>query len=238
MGATFRRILVDQFTRTRDGDRFWHQGTLSREERRLTEGVRLADIIKANTSLRNVQPNVFVFNARVTGQVFDDGNGNGKADRGERGLAGRAVQLIDAGGAVVASATTDSSGRFVVGGLELGTYQVVASTPAGWQTTTTPASVNVVQGDLTRSSPIGQRRQSTTGSAPATGTTPVVTAAARTDAAPAARLIRPTPMPAPPPVAMSTRPVMSAGPRAVAASGPSLAEQVVSALGDRQMRRQ
>lgn len=64
VGETFHTILVDQFVRLRDGDRFWYQNDpfflsnpwLTEE----LEGTRLADIIRRNTGIHDIQDNVFL----------------------------------------------------------------------------------------------------------------------------------------------------------------------------------
>ena len=62
LGATFTRILVDQFTRLRDGDRFWYQTALPENLLRNVQNTSLADIIRRNTQLTKLQENVFFFN--------------------------------------------------------------------------------------------------------------------------------------------------------------------------------
>jgi hypothetical protein len=62
MGATFTAILIDQFTRLRDGDRFWYQSSLSENMLRNVENTTLADIIRRNTGLTKLQGDVFFFN--------------------------------------------------------------------------------------------------------------------------------------------------------------------------------
>lgn len=61
VGVTFQRIMVDQFSRLRDGDRNWYQSILRGQELGQIEGTRLSDVIRRNTSLTNLQPNVFVW---------------------------------------------------------------------------------------------------------------------------------------------------------------------------------
>ena len=53
---------VDQFTRLRDGDRFWYEidPALSRSEIAALKKTRLSDVIKRNTKIKKLQKNVFV----------------------------------------------------------------------------------------------------------------------------------------------------------------------------------
>lgn len=53
--------LVEQFTRARDGDRFWflNDADFSDEEKLTLSSLRLADVIRANTGITNLQDNVF-----------------------------------------------------------------------------------------------------------------------------------------------------------------------------------
>ena len=55
VGETIHAILVDQFTRLRDGDRFWYQNDLFFTGAQLTEieNTTLADIIRRNTHVDN-----------------------------------------------------------------------------------------------------------------------------------------------------------------------------------------
>ena len=59
MGETFTTILVDQFTRLRDGDRFWYQNLFNGELIQQIEQTTLADIIERNSEVANLQDNVF-----------------------------------------------------------------------------------------------------------------------------------------------------------------------------------
>ncbi|MEC5127636.1 peroxidase family protein [Verrucomicrobiales bacterium BCK34] len=56
VGATIHAVLVDQFRRLRDGDRFWYQNHLPQEVQRLVEGQTLARIIKRNTEIDRELP--------------------------------------------------------------------------------------------------------------------------------------------------------------------------------------
>ncbi len=61
VGETFQTILVDQFVRLRDGDRFWYQHDLDGELQGLIERQTLAIIIRRNTGIRGeLQDQVFL----------------------------------------------------------------------------------------------------------------------------------------------------------------------------------
>ena len=59
MGETFRAILLDQFTRLRDGDRFWYENSLTADELAEIETTSLSDVIERNTIANGLQDNVF-----------------------------------------------------------------------------------------------------------------------------------------------------------------------------------
>ncbi|HEY0514519.1 MAG TPA: SdrD B-like domain-containing protein [Thermoanaerobaculia bacterium] len=76
------------------------------------------------------------FGYRSVGSVGDrvwlDSNGNGIQDAGEVGLNGLTVQLLDAGGNVLATATTAGDGNYTFPNLAGGNYSVrVVNLPAG-----------------------------------------------------------------------------------------------------------
>ena len=61
VGELFFAILSDQFTRLRDGDRFWYECDpgLSKAEIRRLKRTRLPDVIKRNTLIRSIQKDAF-----------------------------------------------------------------------------------------------------------------------------------------------------------------------------------
>jgi peroxidase len=122
VGQLTGAILVNQFTRLRDGDRFWYQNQLKGKELAMVEKTTLAEVIKRNTGTYNLQENVFFFKTQVTGKVFNDANKDGVAQKNEQGLAGRKLQLLDADGAVVGTATTDRAGMYSFKGIGLGRF--------------------------------------------------------------------------------------------------------------------
>jgi hypothetical protein len=59
VGALVSRILSDQFTRLRDGDRFYYERLFKGKQLKELRNTHLSDIIKRNTTLTNLQTNVF-----------------------------------------------------------------------------------------------------------------------------------------------------------------------------------
>jgi hypothetical protein len=68
----------------------------------------------------------------VSGNVYNDLNGNGFQNTGEPGLANWEVDVKDSGGKVVASAFTDSSGNYTVTGVGPGSFTLSEVVQGGW----------------------------------------------------------------------------------------------------------
>lgn len=61
LGELFHTIVVKQFEALRDGDRFWYLRSLTPQELNNVDGIRLADIIRRNTSIGDeISDNVFI----------------------------------------------------------------------------------------------------------------------------------------------------------------------------------
>jgi peroxidase len=71
VGPLFQAIMVNQFTRLRDGDRFFYLNeNLSPEESRImSAGNTLTKVIEANTTVTNLQTDAFVFKVSLGGTV-------------------------------------------------------------------------------------------------------------------------------------------------------------------------
>jgi hypothetical protein len=154
MGPLFTRIIADQFTRLRDGDRFFYGNeSFNQDELNiLRQGNTLAKVIEANTNITNLQSDVFVFKASISGTVSLAGSG-GRMGPHAQGLAGITVQLKDDGGNVVGTTTTDARGHYRfdqqsgIGGT--GTYTASLVLPAGdTQTSADPAPISISRGDV------------------------------------------------------------------------------------------
>ncbi len=147
VGPTFARIISDQFARLRAGDRYWYENVFSGKQLGDLEHTSLADVIRRNTSVTNLQENVFFFKTSITGRVFADVNQNGKFNPGEQGIGGRLVQLLDMDGNVLATVLTKPDGSYRFDGLDLGTYQVREVVPNGVkQTTPPPQPIKITRG--------------------------------------------------------------------------------------------
>jgi peroxidase len=59
VGPTLLAVLTNQFKRARDGDRFWYERIFTGTDLTNIKNTRLSDIIKRNTTITNIQSNVF-----------------------------------------------------------------------------------------------------------------------------------------------------------------------------------
>jgi hypothetical protein len=137
-GPTMSAIVLDQFRRLMLGDRFFflNENFNTEEKTLLAQGNTLAKIIMNNTSITNLQANVFFFREEISGTVFNDANGNGVRDTGEAGIQGVTVNLLDSTGAVIASTVTDVNGEYdftdLTGIPGTGRFSVSINMPAGY----------------------------------------------------------------------------------------------------------
>ena len=58
-GELVHAVLVDQFTRLRDGDRFYYENIFGGVQLNAIRNTQLSDIIRRNTTLENIQDEVF-----------------------------------------------------------------------------------------------------------------------------------------------------------------------------------
>jgi hypothetical protein len=151
VGPLFQRIIAEQFTRLRDGDRFWYQRIFSGSELAELRRTTLTDVIRRNTELTNIQANVFFFEVTVRGQVFIDVNRNGRQSFFEPGRPGIEVQLLADDGAVIATTRTRWDGSYsFVGKIDgPGAYKIRVLLPAGWKSTTPDTlDISVTRGEI------------------------------------------------------------------------------------------
>jgi hypothetical protein len=148
VGPTIKAVLAKQFAALRDGDRYFYlnEDFNFEEVNLIAQGNRLSEVIENNTPITNLQGNVFFFRSSISGTVFHDDDHDGVQQFGEPGLSGVTVNLLDDGGAVIASTTTDSAGHYrftnQTGIPGTGNFTVSVVLPAGF-TNITPTSVAV-----------------------------------------------------------------------------------------------
>jgi peroxidase len=164
MGPLFTKILADQFTRLRDGDRFFYLNEqLNRDELNIFQkGNTLAEVIEANTPVTNLQKDVFLFQASISGTVFSGGPRNTSTQTQLHGVKGITVELEDASGNVLATTVTDSQGRYSFNQLSgpsadpaigsgvstTGNYQIVLILPDGTRLVSpAPGLIPISHGD-------------------------------------------------------------------------------------------
>ncbi|MEO1526373.1 MAG: peroxidase family protein [Planctomycetota bacterium] len=140
LGELASTIIVDQFERLRDGDRFWYENTMDRGQVRMINRTSLADIIERNTNVTSLQDNVFFFAPEVSGTVVALDQSEGSSDRSRGGgdktepMEGMVVQLIDENGVVVDTTLTDQDGDYEFDSLtETGAFQVALVLEDGMQ---------------------------------------------------------------------------------------------------------
>ncbi|MHB1558117.1 MAG: SdrD B-like domain-containing protein, partial [Isosphaeraceae bacterium] len=83
----------------------------------------------------------------LTGQVFNDVNGNGAPDSGETGLSGWTVNLLDSSSTIVATATTNGNGDYTFHVDSAGTFTVEEVLKAGYVLTDPAAGKYTVSVD-------------------------------------------------------------------------------------------
>ncbi len=156
VGPLFQAIMVDQFARLRDGDRFFflNENFTPAEKAILQQGSSLAKVIEGNTNITNLQSDVFLFQTSISGRV------TASAGRLTVGVPGITVQLEDTDGNVLATTTTNRQGQYTfnqlsggasspesaTGTSETGTYRVVLSLPSFLKQVARPSDVTITRG--------------------------------------------------------------------------------------------
>jgi len=155
VGPLFWTILVNQFTRLRDGDRFFYlnESFTPQEQQILQNGNSLAKVIRANTQITNLQANVMIWAASISGTISSQGKGSPKVK----------VNLEDTNSDILASTITDPNGNYHFdqqsgpavnpalnpGISKSGFYRVVPEAPAGMEVSpAAPPPILISRGDI------------------------------------------------------------------------------------------
>lgn len=149
VGPTASRIISEQFNRIRGGDRFWYQNQFTGQLLQEIHSTKLSDVISRNSTLKNLQANVFVFDSSIEGTVFADTNRDGRRTPNETALAGWTVSLIGSDSAIVSTVVTGRDGRYrfqVQNGLRTDTYSIrITKDSAGSVITSSPTIRATIQ---------------------------------------------------------------------------------------------
>jgi peroxidase len=165
VGPLFQTIMVNQFERLRDGDRYFYLNeTWTPQELAIfNQGNTLTKVIETNTAITNLQPDAFVFQASISGTVSISPGSPGWHMAGVTGCAGIVVRLEDTSGHVLATTLTNARGQYSFNQLSApaanpenasgvsgtGYYQVVLALPPGYvQTTKNPEPILISRGGL------------------------------------------------------------------------------------------
>jgi hypothetical protein len=150
----FQAIIINQFARLRDGDRFFYLNEkLNPEEMSLfTQGNTLSKVISANTEITNLQPDAFIFRASIAGIVNRTPPPPG-GPKPPPGVGNITVDLEDTSGNILAQTVTGPDGHYQFTnqtGIDgTGVYTVVLSLPAGAKLASTgPGNIVISRSDL------------------------------------------------------------------------------------------
>ncbi|SMP71721.1 Ca-dependent carbohydrate-binding module xylan-binding [Neorhodopirellula lusitana] len=122
VGELIGTIIADQFQRTRQGDSFWYENALPTNLVDQVNQTTLADIIRRNSSIDNIQDNVFFMQSGVQGRVYA-----GSTSSGQVGfpMVDIAINLYNAQGDYLGTSRTNANGEYQFNNIgEVGAYRV------------------------------------------------------------------------------------------------------------------
>ncbi|HVX09808.1 MAG TPA: peroxidase family protein [Pirellulales bacterium] len=138
LGPTEQLLLARQFEALRDGDRFFYENADSPALVNQLNNTTLAQIIERNTTLTNLQSDVFFFYSNIQGTLLAAPSPANHAPPGPHGanpvnppplLAGVTVELIQ-NGQVIETTTTNASGGYQFQDVGTGIYTVEVVPPS------------------------------------------------------------------------------------------------------------
>jgi peroxidase len=154
VGPLFQTIMVDQFASLRAGDRYFYlnEQWTAAEAAIFQQGNTLTKVIEANTGITNLQSNVFLFTASISGTVSLSSTGFFNRS-GLQGLGGITVNLKDTSGDILATTVTNNRGQYSFNQLS-GPASNVENSPGvsgtGYYTIslTVPKGMNEIMGEV------------------------------------------------------------------------------------------
>lgn len=161
VGPLFQAIMVNQFTRLRDGDRFFYLNEhFTPQELHLIQADNtLTKVIESNTSITNLQANAFLFKASISGSVAMNWSLSAVRPGTVLSFPRFTLELEDSAGDILATTQTDRFGHYsfdqlagpssdpgiAYGVSAVGTYKIVLVLPNG--TTQSSSPVIITRGD-------------------------------------------------------------------------------------------
>ncbi|MFZ1075668.1 MAG: SdrD B-like domain-containing protein [Minisyncoccia bacterium] len=97
----------------------------------------------------------------ISGEKYNDKNGNGHKDNGEGGLAGWTIQLKKPDGSTI-STVTDANGNYSFANLGPGVYKLSEVSQAGWRQTDHPGPVLIYSGAVSKHDDFGNTQKAIT----------------------------------------------------------------------------
>ena len=137
VGSMLIASLTDQFERLRDGDQFFYTVDPSLQDPIITDAIdldnfTLAELIRNNTAITNIQDNVFFAPGSISGTSWLDSNNDGLIDPSESSLPGMTVFLDANSNGVLdpgeSSAVTDVHGNYVIQNVFPGSHRIMEVT--------------------------------------------------------------------------------------------------------------
>ncbi len=113
LGELNQAVIVDQFERIRDGDRFWYQNVLAGRELAEVENTTLSDIIERNTGITDLRDNLF-YDESVLYHKVAEGSGSAKL---RVVMDGETVDIVNSrNGKVVESRAIEDTSKLILVG--------------------------------------------------------------------------------------------------------------------------
>ena len=153
VGELVQTIVSDQFERLRDGDRLWYENIYSGRELTQLRNTHLSDILKRNTTISNVQENLFYMRAAVSGMVSmltpPDATRRGGTPI-HAGVANVKLELLNDADEVIDTTVTDARGQYKFSSIaETGDYTIRVVAKEGTRVVSPQViTISISRGDL------------------------------------------------------------------------------------------